>query len=429
MIDSLSYYFALYSKAVAVNPLLAGFALYFTSVLTYLARNVPKALWDCIKHSTTTSMEMNNAGYSNEYHYTQFLMWFMHSPWSKWSRSLYTGRGQVRSYGGDDTIIGPGIGHHFFFLKGRLFWFHKEQTASSGADRQKEQITITTFGRRQRPLLALVSLFEFKQTEDTIAVYNFCNKQWDRVTSIHKRSLDTVCIPKETKASLLKRIDRFVHHPTWFREKGLAYKMTTLLQGSPGTGKSTIVKAIAGHYNRNIYRLDLGEVSNQTLQHALATLPPKSVLLMEDVDAATKAANSRTDPQASSNTTSFTDLVESRLTLAGLLNALDGIIPMNDVIVFMTTNYPEKLDAALTRKSRVDYRYEIGPMTNPEIHEYVKLMYPDALVDSSIVFATTIGCDVQAAFLETPDDVAGFLDQISHSVVKQNYVRLAEIHR
>lgn len=44
----------------------------------------------------------------------------------------------------------------------------------------------------------------------------------------------------------------------------------------------------------------------------------------------------------------------TRLTLSGLLNAIDGVASAEDRILFMTTNYIEQLDEALIRPGRVD---------------------------------------------------------------------------
>lgn len=56
----------------------------------------------------------------------------------------------------------------------------------------------------------------------------------------------------------------------------------------------------------------------------------------------------------------------SDMTLKGLLNALDGIIPLVGPIVFMTTNHPEKLDPALIRGGRVHMRINLNYMTTAD---------------------------------------------------------------
>lgn len=44
----------------------------------------------------------------------------------------------------------------------------------------------------------------------------------------------------------------------------------------------------------------------------------------------------------------------TRLTLSGLLNAIDGVNSAEDRVLFMTTNYLDRLDEALIRPGRVD---------------------------------------------------------------------------
>ncbi|CAN0433199.1 unnamed protein product [Ascophyllum nodosum] len=54
-----------------------------------------------------------------------------------------------------------------------------------------------------------------------------------------------------------------------------------------------------------------------------------------------------------------------KLDLAGLLNVLDGVVDTPGRIVVMTTNHPEKLDAALIRPGRIDKKIYLGHMRYP----------------------------------------------------------------
>lgn len=47
---------------------------------------------------------------------------------------------------------------------------------------------------------------------------------------------------------------------------------------------------------------------------------------------------------------------EGGVTFSGLLNALDGAAAQEGRLLFMTTNHIEKLDSALIRPGRCDYR-------------------------------------------------------------------------
>lgn len=54
----------------------------------------------------------------------------------------------------------------------------------------------------------------------------------------------------------------------------------------------------------------------------------------------------------------------NRVTFSGLLNCLDGVASAEARILFMTTNYLERLDPALVRPGRVDMKEYIGTNIN-----------------------------------------------------------------
>jgi chaperone BCS1 len=58
-----------------------------------------------------------------------------------------------------------------------------------------------------------------------------------------------------------------------------------------------------------------------------------------------------------------------KLDLAGLLNVLDGVVDCPNRILIMTTNHPEKLDAALIRPGRIDKIVYLGYIQAPEAKE------------------------------------------------------------
>ena len=56
--------------------------------------------------------------------------------------------------------------------------------------------------------------------------------------------------------------------------------------------------------------------------------------------------------------------IHPKVTLTGLLNALDGAVGSEGRITFLTTNYLDRLDAALIRPGRVDVKQFIGDDCN-----------------------------------------------------------------
>merc|ERR1712233_296984 len=66
-----------------------------------------------------------------------------------------------------------------------------------------------------------------------------------------------------------------------------------------------------------------------------------------------------------------------KLTLAALLEVLDGVMEMEGRMLIITTNYPEKLDKALIRPGRIDMKVHFGAMTGENIIEMYKHYFND----------------------------------------------------
>jgi chaperone BCS1 len=124
---------------------------------------------------------------------------------------------------------------------------------------------------------------------------------------------------------------------------------------------------LAGHLDYNICILNLNErgLTDDRLNHMLNQLPPRSFVLLEDVDAAFNQRNNTTAAK------------EYSVTFSGLLNTLDGVASTEERIVFMTTNHPECLDPALIRPGRVDKKVEISYVTPDQVYAMFTKFYPE----------------------------------------------------
>lgn len=108
-------------------------------------------------------------------------------------------------------------------------------------------------------------------------------------------------------------------------------------------------------------------MTDDRLAHLLNNIPPRSIMLLEDIDAAFPDRSN--EPQTSAQ--------PSMLTFSGLLNALDGVAASEERIIFMTTNYVSRLDPALIRPGRVDHRVYIGNVTETQAKELYLRFYPN----------------------------------------------------
>lgn len=105
-------------------------------------------------------------------------------------------------------------------------------------------------------------------------------------------------------------------------------------------------------------------MTDDRLNHLMNHLPDRSILLLEDVDAAFNKREQSSDQGYTSG-----------VTFSGLLNALDGVASAEECITFMTTNHPEKLDLALLRPGRVDFKVLIDNATDYQVEKMFLKFY------------------------------------------------------
>lgn len=157
--------------------------------------------------------------------------------------------------------------------------------------------------------------------------------------------------------NVLAEAQNWIDLKDWYNEKQIPWKRSYLLIGKPGTGKTLFVRTVAEAIHSNIYAFDLATMNNNNFRNAWNDANSrgyKRIILLEDIDA---VFNGR------ENITSTA--MNKGLTFDCLLQAIDGIERGDGTLLFITTNYPEKLDAAIsggnatpgditTRPGRVD---------------------------------------------------------------------------
>jgi adenylate kinase family enzyme len=166
--------------------------------------------------------------------------------------------------------------------------------------------------------------------------------EWLRYNKIPSRTLDTVYFDEKLKQKMRSDIIDFLKMEKEYDEFGIPYKKNYLLTGIPGSGKTSIIKAMCKEIGYNLCIFSINhDTDNNTALSAFRDIPPKSVLLFEDIDC---LFEKRTGTQENKSTFTFSNL----------LNLLDGVFFRKGLISFITTNHPESLDHALLRQGRTD---------------------------------------------------------------------------
>lgn len=175
------------------------------------------------------------------------------------------------------------------------------------------------------------------------------------------KALENVALPDDS-AEMIEEIICWKESEKWYRARGIPWRRGWLLHGKPGTGKTSLVRAIAEDLDLPIFVFDLSTLCNRSFQQywqeMFNWIP--CIALIEDIDS---VFDGRKNIQR-------TDL-HGGLTFDCFLNCLDGVETSNGVFTIITTNNLDKIDEALAdpnrdlpaRPGRIDRVLELSELT------------------------------------------------------------------
>lgn len=252
----------------------------------------------------------------------------------------------------------PGPGNHVLRYGNAFIAVSRERVGKSfdRSGRPFETIKLTTlyhFRHIFEKLFQEAYQMAMQGTEGKTVVYTSHQMGWDQSGQPkRRRPFDSVVLEEGLAAKILGDVREFLNARTWYLDRGIPYRRGYLLYGPPGTGKTSFVQALAGLLDFNIAMLSLSQrgLNDDLLNHLLLNVPPRSIVLLEDADAAFSNRRQRdADGYSGAN-----------VTYSGLLNALDGVASAEERIIFMTTNHIDRLDDALIRPGRIDMTLHLG---------------------------------------------------------------------
>lgn len=184
------------------------------------------------------------------------------------------------------------------------------------------------------------------------------------------------------KERVLKYIDNFVDNIPKYYEYGITPKLSVLLYGKPGTGKSTFYKSLADYLDiKTVIQLPpeyfiSGDGSENMQANQMGNGRKKiqdSMYVIDEIDCICESRDKNENGDGVKNAHILSDLL-SFLDEPPTFNfkARDGkYYPIS--IVIATTNYYDRLDPAVKRSGRFDLKQEMVYFTTKEAEEMCNL--------------------------------------------------------
>ncbi len=272
----------------------------------------------------------------------------------------------------------PGEGSHWLTTAEGRWVVIVRKVRSGGGNTRQESLTCYMLGGRakmDRFIAECATACREKDLKRTLVYSGGEHGSWNMAQARLRRPMQTVILEDKCK-NLVLDAREFFDSEIWYAERGIPWRRGFLLYGAPGTGKSSFVMALAGELGMNIYCIALGSagMTDESLQSLVVTVPKRAILLIEDIDAAFSTglddvvADAKQEQHARGGR-------KTKLSLSGLMNAIDGVISQQGCLLCLTTNNLQLLPERLIRSGRIDVRCEFGLATKNQVRGLFRLFY------------------------------------------------------
>ncbi|KAL0069943.1 hypothetical protein AAF712_002838 [Marasmius tenuissimus] len=396
-----------------------------------------------------TARRVSSSACEEDYPYDWLMLWLSRRP--EWQRSRefdtttrsttpgFSSKVQDNSFGDEDFMDESSAGSYWGLADGddapgkvktrvvfqptfdmthtiyyRGHWLRVKRSRKSDGC---EQLSISVVARSNTILKQLV--LQAKKEYEAEAIHRIqiyfadSHGSWRWTDSRHKRPMSSIVLNPGVKEMLLSDTKDFLGSEKWYADRGIPFRRGYLLHGVPGSGKSSLIHAIAGELMLDIYVVSLSSswISDSTLTTLMGRVPARCIVLLEDLDAAFTRSVARRDKDKKDKEDKDKDKEKkdssgsgsgrggsggrrrrgddsmsdtNTLSLSGLLNALDGVAAAEGRILFATTNHLDRLDPALSRPGRMDVWVEFKNASKWQAEALFRNFFPSVEDDEEV---------------------------------------------
>lgn len=237
----------------------------------------------------------------------------------------------------------------------------KDNNLFSGKQQQESSLTLGSYTKKgSLAIQELLSKLASRNNEFRSMWIPSRYSGWEQSPADVVRGFENLVLSNSAETLIRNDLKLFSESEDQYNKFSLPYKRNYLFYGPPGTGKSSLAQAIAFTLDVDLYVLDISYMDKDAkLLETITEVPKGSVLLIEDIDAASVSL----DREAKGN---------SNLSLSSILNILDGAISARGIITILTSNRPSSLDDALLRSGRMDVKIHLDYLDKTETEELLE---------------------------------------------------------
>ncbi len=339
--------------------LISAITVALIPTLSYIGYALPRYIQGQVLKHLTTSLVIN----STHYAYHRIMEYLQTDNVVEKSRYLNILNGR---WGHNQAELSIGAGRQFMRV---LDTFMTVQvTEMKLNDHLMYIIEFRWLGRGHEMADRLLSISQTSANEEGKITITRTRDDFIDIIKQRKEPFDKFIMSKDTEDGY-KKLLRFTQSKEWYYDKNIPYKYGVLLSGIPGAGKTKFIRTIAGELEYEVFL-----VTSIDDFKRIPTNTEKLMIVIEEIDT---MIGDRKDPDKDESKDALSGIMKKMTegTLSTLLQALDGMVQVENRIVVVTTNYKDRLDKALLRPGRLDLSIELTYVTIEEFVKFHNLYY------------------------------------------------------